>query len=264
MISNSADAAATTFESATDRPVVKVAGQNWISGFLALAIIAAWAAGHIFSVFFFEPAQSAITLALTPVIIAVMCWLNVGLFILAHDAMHGTLLVGARGAGAAIGQLCLFLYAGFSYPSLNTKHHDHHRFPGTARDPDYGEHTDGAFWPWYLGFFREYFSWREALILATIFWVYVGILGAPIANMLLFWAAPSILSSAQLFYFGTYLPHRPDHDPFTDHHNARSNAYSWIASLVTCFHFGYHLEHHRYPYLPWWRLPEGRVWIDQG
>jgi fatty acid desaturase len=24
--------------------------------------------------------------------------------------------------------------------------------------------------------------------------------------------------------------------------------------LLTCYFFGYHLEHHQYPTLPWWRL----------
>jgi beta-carotene ketolase (CrtW type) len=27
---------------------------------------------------------------------------------------------------------------------------------------------------------------------------------------------------------------------------------------VSCYFFGYHLEHHAYPYLPWWRLPAAR------
>jgi beta-carotene ketolase (CrtW type) len=69
---------------------------------------------------------------------------------------------------------------------------------------------------------------------------------------------PALLSSLQLFYFGTYLPHRPGPDAFTDHHRARSNGYSEWLSLLTCFHFGYHHEHHRAPGEPWWRLPTVR------
>ena len=26
----------------------------------------------------------------------------------------------------------------------------------------------------------------------------------------------------------------------------------WL-SFLTCYHFGYHLEHHRYPWVLWWR-----------
>ena len=70
----------------------------------------------------------------------------------------------------------------------------------------------------------------------------------------------SILTGTfQLFYFGTFLPHR--HLPangspmFADHHRTRSNGYGTLMSLLTCFHFGYHHEHHLHPGEPWWRLP---------
>ena len=33
---------------------------------------------------------------------------------------------------------------------------------------------------------------------------------------------------------------------------------AWLASLLTCFHFGMHHEHHLSPNTPWWRLPEAR------
>jgi beta-carotene ketolase (CrtW type) len=88
---------------------------------------------------------------------------------------------------------------------------------------------------------------------------YVLLLGAPYPNLLLFWALPAILSSLQLFLFGTYLPHRKEEQDFADRHRARSNDFSWIASLLSCFHFGYHHEHHLAPHLPWWRLPAERA-----
>ncbi|WP_201448975.1 hypothetical protein [Sinorhizobium medicae] len=44
--------------------------------------------------------------------------------------------------------------------------------------------------------------------------------------------------------FGTYRPHRVGHIPFADKHRARSNEFSPLLSLLTCFHFGYHHEHH--------------------
>ena len=73
--------------------------------------------------------------------------------------------------------------------------------------------------------------------------------------VLLFWGVPAILSSLQLFAFGTWLPHRRGEQPFADRHRARSSGFGWFASLLTCFHFGYHHEHHDMPHLPWWRLP---------
>jgi beta-carotene ketolase (CrtW type) len=75
----------------------------------------------------------------------------------------------------------------------------------------------------------------------------------------LFWALPADFLSFQLFYFGTYLPHRHEDEPFGDRHNARSNDFSWPVSLLTCFHFGYHHEHHEHPREPWWRLPATRA-----
>jgi hypothetical protein len=43
-------------------------------------------------------------------------------------------------------------------------------------------------------------------------------------------------------------------------HNARSSSMPIWLSLLTCYHFGYHWEHHEYPYVPWcacgWRLRE--------
>ena len=78
-------------------------------------------------------------------------------------------------------------------------------------------------------------------------------------QIVLLYGAPAILSSLQLFYFGTYRPHRhcdtSGGDGFSDRHNARSDGFGSFVSLATCFHFGYHLEHHRRPDVPWWALP---------
>jgi beta-carotene ketolase (CrtW type) len=78
----------------------------------------------------------------------------------------------------------------------------------------------------------------------------------PIANLILFWFLPIVLSSMQLFLFGTYLPHRSEDSP--NSHAAISSNYPLILSFLTCYHFGYHWEHHEYPNLPWYRLPSVR------
>ncbi|MEO1265510.1 MAG: fatty acid desaturase, partial [Pseudomonadota bacterium] len=78
------------------------------------------------------------------------------------------------------------------------------------------------------------------------------------ANIMTFLTVPAIVSSIQLFTFGTYLPHKPADPAFTDRHRSRSNDYPWLVSLLTCFHFGYHHEHHAVPDAPWWRLPDVR------
>ena len=222
---------------------------------LALAILGAWLVLHVYGVFFYRLDPPGLLLA--PVMVALICWLNVGMFIVAHDAMHGSLAPGRPKINRNVGRTSLLLYAGFFYDRLLPEHMAHHREPGTAGDPDFSVDHPKHFWPWYLQFFRHYFGWQQLLFLSGVVIAYLAI-GASYTNILLFWAVPAVLSSLQLFYFGTYLPHRHDERPFDDHHNARSNACGWLTSLLSCFHFGYHHEHHRAPHVPWWRLPAER------
>lgn len=223
---------------------------------LATLIVLAFVALHVVSVFVLP--WSGATLLAAALLVPVLTWLSVGLFIVAHDAMHGSLAPGRPGVNLFWGRLTLLLYAGFWMDRLSPKHFDHHRHVGTARDPDFHAPHPTRFWPWYASFMRRYFGWREALVITAVVWTYVLLLGADVRNVLLFWALPAILSSLQLFAFGTYLPHRHDEQPFADRHNSRTNDFGWLASLLTCFHFGYHHEHHLSPGTPWWRLPEVR------
>lgn len=223
---------------------------------LAAGIAGAYLALHVYAIFFLELDGAAWFAA--ALLVAALCWLNVGLFIVAHDCMHGSLSPGRPAANLWVGRVAMALYAGFWFDGFLAKHHAHHRHAGTADDPDFAADHPTRFWPWYLLFFRRYFGLREFAVLFAISWFYLLILGAPLLNLLLFWALPSILSSLQLFAFGTYLPHRHGPVEFGDRHRARSNDYHPLLSLLTCFHFGYHHEHHRAPHLPWWKLPAER------
>lgn len=224
---------------------------------LSAAIICAWLALHVYGVFFH--AWTLAGLAAAPLLVALQCWLNVGLFIIAHDCMHGSLAPFRPTINLWVGRLCLFIYAGFSYDGLIARHFDHHRHPGTALDPDFHAEDPEHFWRWYAGFIVRYLDWKPLAIMTAVAAVYQFVLGANTANVLVLWALPAILSSAQLFYFGTYLPHRQEELGFADRHNSRSNDFSWLVSLLTCFHFGYHQEHHEHPHEPWWRLPRTRA-----
>jgi beta-carotene ketolase (CrtW type) len=224
---------------------------------LACAVVVAWASLHLYGVLLHRWTPAGIALA--PLLVALQCWLNVGLFIVAHDCMHGSLAPFRPRVNLWIGRLCLTLYAGFSYDNLIRKHFDHHRYPGTARDPDFNDEDPEHFWRWYMAFLRRYFGVRSALSVAGVAVFYTAVLGAGLANVLLLWALPAILSSLQLFYFGTYLPHRHEEGRFADQHNSRSNDLNWLSSLLTCFHFGYHHEHHLAPQVPWWDLPRARA-----
>jgi beta-carotene ketolase (CrtW type) len=223
---------------------------------LATAIVGAFLGLHLLAVFVI-PLEGGWWL-LAPLLVAVLSWLSVGLFIVAHDAMHGSLAPGRPRLNLFWGRLTLLLYAGFWMDRLRPKHFNHHQHVGTEHDPDFSVDHPTRFWPWYAQFMRRYFGLREFLVLTALTWTYVLLLGAPLGNLLLFWALPSILSSLQLFYFGTYLPHRHEEGEFADHHRARSNGYPAWLSLLTCFHFGYHREHHLSPGTPWWQLPAKR------
>lgn len=232
---------------------MSAARQTAIGIALALAVIGAWAAVHGYALFLYELGRSSLIAA--ALLLAAACWLNVGLFIIAHDAMHGSLAPQRPGVNRLFGRVALALYAGFWFDDLRKSHFAHHRRPGTADDPDFTTH--GRLLPWYNAFLRRYFGWPQFLTLAAVT-VALRLAGAPMSNILLFWAAPAVLSSLQLFYFGTYLPHRAGEEDFADDHRARSNAFGWLASLLSCYHFGYHHEHHLAPHVPWWRLPAER------
>lgn len=221
---------------------------------LALAIIAAWLALHVFGIFFLDLARPVPALLL----LVALTWLSVGIYIVAHDAMHGSLCPANRAAGNLIGAVAVWLYAGFTFRRLVPKHHAHHRSPGSADDPDFSMTRPDHALRWYGQFMKAYFGPREMIVMMLRVGLYM-LLGARLENILLFFAVPGLVSSFQLFYFGTFLPHR--HLPangsamFVDRHRTRSNRYGTLMSLLTCFHFGYHHEHHLHPGEPWWRLP---------
>lgn len=227
--------------------------ETGISIALAMLVIMAWLSLHIATIWFLDAPANPLAALLA---VIGLTWLSTGLFIIAHDAMHGALAPGQPRLNAAIGQVALALYAGFSWRRLIVKHMAHHRHPGTEDDPDYGS---GSAPRWYAKFVRTYFGWRETMVLGSAVILYALILG-PRWPYIAFWALPSILASMQLFIFGTYLPHMPRRDErFEDRHKARSTRLGDPLSLITCFHFGgYHHEHHLYPSVPWWRLPATR------
>ncbi len=178
-------------------------------------------------------------------LILVQMHLYTGLFITAHDAMHGA-ISSNRLINNLIGQLCTFFYALFWYPKLYTKHHQHHNHVHSEEDPDYHE---GGFWRWYWQFIRNYLSIWQVVAMAVIYNILK--LWIPEANLLSFWVAPSLLSTLQLFYFGTYLPHKGEHD---NKHKSRSLKKNHVWAFFSCYFFGYHYEHHDSPGTPWWRL----------
>jgi beta-carotene ketolase (CrtW type) len=180
------------------------------------------------------------------IFVLIQMHLYTGLFITAHDAMHGTIAPNNPKLNLAFGQVCTALYALFPLKSLHTKHHQHHDFVHTKDDPDY--HT-GNFFVWYFNFIRQYITWWQIVAMAIIYnllKIYI-----PEKNLISFWVLPSLLSTLQLFYFGTYLPHKGEHQ---NKYQSKTQNKNHIWAFFSCYFFGYHYEHHYSPGTPWWRL----------
>ncbi len=172
--------------------------------------------------------------------------LYTGLFITAHDAMHG-LVSRNKKVNHAVGVFSALLFSYNFYWKLFPKHHEHHRFVATDKDPDY--HTSDNFFIWYLSFLRQYLNIWQFLLMAITFNVLKHYF--PTENLIIFWMLPAILSTLQLFYFGTYLPHKGEH---ANTHHASTLPKNHLWAFLTCYFFGYHYEHHDSPGTPWWRL----------
>lgn len=208
---------------------------------IAVVVILCW-----FSSLYFLLQWSFVwTNPLVYLMILVQMHLYTGLFITAHDAMHGTVSANKK-INTAIGYISVFLYAGFFYNRLCTKHHKHHNYVHTNDDPDYSAQ---GFWKWYLRFMLNYISFIQLTIMAIAYNVLK--IWIDEKNLLLFWVLPSVLSTFQLFYFGTYLPHKGTHD--NEYHSSTLQKNHFVA-FITCYFFGYHLEHHQKPGMPWWQL----------
>lgn len=220
----------------------------------ATTILLAWALWTLICLFGAAPSMAPLWATAVAVLFSTL--LYTGLFITAHDAMHGTVAPFSRRLNNVYGVIAVVCYAIFSFQRLLDEHGRHHAAPGTDDDPDFYGSADVGFSGWYLRFLAHYITWRQVLLNAIAFNVLIHVFQVATLNALLFYVLPAFLSTLQLFYFGTYLPHRRQATSFVDRHNARSSHFSRLGSLLSCFHFGYHLEHHRSPSVPWWNLAE--------
>lgn len=212
-------------------------------------------------VLLFHPAV-VIPVVWLPVIILVRTFIHTGLFIVAHDAAHGVICPQSRTLNHGIGTVAIIIYALLPYNKFVRNHFKHHCHPASEHDPDYFVGEQPNFFTWYLKFMLTYLNRDQCLILligmTLLFHSLRLVLGISAMSLVLFWLVPSLLSSLQLFYFGTYLPHQPPSNGHTNRHRASSSALPRLWSFLSCYYFGYHWEHHEYPHLPWFRLPTAR------
>lgn len=231
------------------RPVPRAVAGEWGGVAWALLLMSVWAGllGWLLLGY-----AAPLTSAWTWLLVWPMTHLYTGLFITAHDAMHGTLAPGRPRLNRVLGTVAALLFAFNWYGRLLPRHHAHHRHVATPDDPDFHNGRHPAFLLWLAHFAWQYVTAWQVLAMAITYNL-LKLAGIAVPNLLLYWIAPAVLATMQLFYFGTWRPHRGHHAPENRHH-ARSQRRHHGWAFLSCYFFGYHYEHHEYPAVPWWRL----------
>lgn len=216
---------------------------------IAILIIGFWGGHLAFVLFSVEVAWSNPWMYMH---LLIQAYLYTGLFITGHDAMHQS-VSRTSWINKLIGYMSVFFFAGMSYKRLIKNHWEHHKYPGTENDPDFYMKSQN-FFVWWTQFMIRYTTLWQIIAMAILFNVGKYLLGIEDRSLLVFWIVPAFLSTLQLFYFGTYVPHRIPHTENMGKHRARTLRRNHFWAMVSCYFFGYHLEHHVAPGVPWWRL----------
>lgn len=219
---------------------------------IALIIFSAWVT--LLSVLLRLPIETVHPVLLT-ILTLFQTFLYTGLFVTAHDAMHGTVAPHHYRLNFWIGSIALMAYGLMSYKVLIKAHKKHHLYPASSFDPDFHDGEHKHFIYWYIRFMSQYWNLWQWLGIAVVYRCLHYFGHIPELNLMFGWVIPSLLSSVQLFYFGTYLAHREVNEPGESTSSINSIHRPFLWSLLTCYHFGYHREHHDNPSVPWWKLP---------
>lgn len=215
--------------------------------FFAILIITMWLSHLIYILNFVE---ADFTSPIFYLHIFIQSYLYTGLFITGHDAMHGTVSKNNK-INKVVGTVSTFLFAGLSYNRLIKNHFMHHKHPGEERDPDFYTKSQN-FLVWWGMFMKRYTTITQLIIMAVAFNVLK--IWFNDLTLIMYWVIPALLGTLQLFFFGTYLPHKYPHTETMYPHNARTQRKNHLWAMVSCYFFGYHHEHHESPRTPWWKL----------
>lgn len=209
-------------------------------------------------------------------VLAGFCLHGLGVFM--HEGAHGN-LTRTPGVDRLLGFLC-GLPAGVSCSNYRATHELHHRFENTAADPDNMATLFPSGWLRPVVYYAWFFvgtpvysvvlmltgplravGWRERflcivetlLILALYYSLFaIWLEGAPLYAWLAALAVASIIANVRGLAEHTLLPQGDPPNPF------RSTR-STVSNRVVSFFFNnqnYHLEHHLFPRVPWYNLPE--------
>jgi beta-carotene/zeaxanthin 4-ketolase len=199
---------------------------------IGLLILLAWTGHLVYCFFVFAPSGLESVWIQAAVHLVLQAYLTTGLFITAHDAMHGS-VSRSRAINHALGFIACFLFAGMSYARLRVNHYEHHRAPASEHDPDFYTHSQN-FWRWFGSFIWRYKTWSQIAVMAVFYNLFQHLGHVSELKIWLFWMLPSFFGSLQLFYVGTYLPHRL---PLTSEmlpHHARSQRKNHLWAMVSC------------------------------
>ena len=233
--------------------------KNSLGLVIAVSILALWSVNTFISL---SSDLNLISLWKLLILVLLQTFLNTGLFITAHDGMHGLIYPFKSSVNDFIASMAVNLYALFSYQELRQRHFLHHLYPATDKDPDYHRDSRSSFWSWYVEFMTKYMNYQQLLKLLLLILVMVYIAQISWFNLIFCWLLPLILSSLQLFTFGTFLPHRRLEKYLPSISEIKSLNFSPFWSFIACYNFGYHWEHHHYPNLPWWQLSPIKIYLD--
>ncbi|MBS2021730.1 MAG: fatty acid desaturase [Deltaproteobacteria bacterium] len=181
-----------------------------------------------------------------------------GLFILAHEAIHGTLVPGRPRLGHALGRLAAFAYAFMDYGRLRARHAQHHAAPQSPDDPD--AHASGRFLPHLFAFALRYLRWWQVALLVLV-GNRVGQAGHTFA-MLFAYVLPVVCSTLVVFSLGIFLVHHPrlaQRGLADARHRTVAIDPGLLPSLLSILFFNYHWLHHEHPHLTWLSLGRLRV-----
>jgi len=217
--------------------------------FIAILILFVWAGHLAYSLLFVELDLTNPWMYLH---IIVQGYLYTGLFITAHDAMHGNIHP-SKQVNTVLGTISVALFAGMSYKRLLKNHKLHHLHPATENDPDFYVKSQN-FWVWLVVFFVRYLTVFQIVIMAVKYNLMVHVFNLEPISVWVFWALAVVLGSLQLFGVGVYWPHKLPHTHDMGIHKARTQPKNHLWAMVSCYFFGYHLEHHNNPRIAWWQL----------
>lgn len=216
---------------------------------IAFSVMGIWAGHLLYCLFLVEVAWTNPWMYLH---LLIQAYLYTGLFITGHDAMHQSVSK-IKWLNNSIGYVSVFLFAGMSYGRLIKNHWEHHKYPGTEKDPDFYVKSQN-FFAWWFMFMVRYTTLWQILAMAVIFNIFKLLMGVEVPALVAFWIIPAFLGTFQLFYFGTFVPHRKPHTETMGKHRARTLRRNHLWAMLSCYFFGYHFEHHAYPGTPWWKL----------